>query len=66
MRGVLARIAARWLRQDLATGFYAWKEKSDKQKRAEYLTTRILLHWTHRTTAAALDSWYAHAKEQVG
>ena len=26
---------------------------------------RILQRWTHRTSAAAFDSWHAHAHEQV-
>ena len=26
--------------------------------------TRVLKHWGHRTSAAAFDSWHAHAEEQ--
>ena len=65
MRGILKRIAERWLHRDVAVAFLSWKENSDRQKRAEYITGRILRHWTHRTSAAAFDSWHAHAQEQV-
>ena len=65
MRGVLRRIAERWLHRDLAVAFTSWQENSDKQKRAEYITERIIKHWTHRTSAAAFDSWHTHAQDQV-
>ena len=65
MRGILKRIADRWLHRDVAVAFVSWKESSDRQRRAEYITTRIIRHWTHRTMAAAFDSWQAHAEEQV-
>ena len=65
MRGILKRIAERWLHRDVAVAFLSWKENADRQKRAEYITGRILRHWTHRTSAAAFDSWHAHALEQV-
>jgi hypothetical protein len=65
MRGILRRIAERWLHRDLAVAFTTWQENSDKQKRAEYITARIIKHWTHRTAAAAFDSWQSHAQDQV-
>ena len=45
-------------------GFMTWREQAERQRRAGYITARIIRHWTHRTSAAAFESWHAHAQEQ--
>jgi len=35
-----------------------WREQAERQRRAGYITARIIRHWTHRTSAAAFDSWF--------
>ena len=38
----------RWTQREVAVAFVTWREGSDRQRRAEYITTRVLKHWKQR------------------
>ena len=50
------RVLKRWKLQEVGSALDTWRSFVKKQKRAEYITGRILRHWTHRTSAAAFGA----------